>query len=313
MAVYTILSKDDVEKIMSNYGNFNVVHHEELSGGSQNSNYLVKCPNDDFVLSVCEQNSDEEVQNLALLLDHLAHHNFSTSKLIKTLNGESMSYWNDKPVMIKRFITGTVEEEIPEHIVRLIGVEIGRLHKIPVPPYLPHSMSYGKAYFHEVSEYAKGSEYEKWLRAKHKYIESHITDSLPKSLIHSDVFSSNVIIDNSEEIVTIMDFEEATYYYRIFDIGMTIVGICREGTGIDFSKAKLLIKGYTQEIQLTDEELTCLQAFAVYAATAMSFWRHRNFNYTIPTPSLFNHYEELKQISDSIYQLDPQEFLDNIS
>ena len=312
MAVYTKLDIDNVQEIMSRYGITNVTHHAELSGGSQNSNYVVRSQNGDFVLSICEQNTTEEIKHLALLLEHLANNNFSSSILIRTEDNKSMTYWGEKPVMVKKFIHGVVKENIPGSLAELIGIEIGKLHKVPVPKYLPHSISYGKEYFHEVEKYAAGSEYHKWLLDKQSYFDAQISPTMPKALIHSDVFTSNVIIDDSMQFVTIMDFEEATYYYRIFDIGMAIIGICSEGKGINFPKVKSLLRGYMQEIKLTDEELKSLQAFVVYAATAMSFWRHKNFHYTVPTPALYDHYNELKQIADTVYGLENHIFMDLI-
>ncbi len=312
MAVYTKLSLEDVEELMSRFGISNINSFNTLSGGSQNSNYVVRSDNSEFVISICEQNSAEEVRQLAQLLEHLAANNFSTSMVIRTLDGDTISRWNNKPVMVKKYIRGMVKDDIPEPEVRLIGKELGKLHQVPAPDYLPHAMSYGKEYFHEIAKYADGSEFQKWLLDMQSYIETHISASLPKALIHSDVFSSNVIIDSSETFVTIMDFEEATHYYRVFDIGMTIIGICRQGRSINLAKTKSLLKGYAQEIKLTNEEKESLQAFTVYAATAMSFWRHKNFHYTVPTPALFNHYEELKIIADSVFDIDPKGFLNLI-
>ena len=97
-----------------------------------------------------------------------------------------------------------------------------------------------------------------------------------------------------------MDFEEATYYYRIYDIGMAIVGLCSENEKINLKKVAALLKGYVQEIDLTEKEQNALQPFTVYAAAAMSFWRHQNFNYTKPTPGMEDHYLELKNIAGCI-------------
>jgi len=312
MAVYTRLTIDEVNEIMSRYGIEGITHYQELSGGSQNSNYVIRSGSGDFVLSICEQSSKQEVLHLALLLEHLTHHQFSTSILIRTSGGDALSTWNDKPVMVKQFINGIVSDNIPKHICTLIGKELGKLHQVPAPDYIPLAMSYGKEYFYEIELYASGSEYHHWLLDKQEYIDSHITETLPKTLIHSDVFSSNVIIDKSEKFVTIMDFEEATHYYRIFDIAMTLIGICREGSGINFQKSSAIIDGYSQEIRISEEELKSLQSFVVYAATAMSFWRHKNFNYTVPTPSLCDHYLELKRIADTIHSIPPKDFFQQL-
>jgi Ser/Thr protein kinase RdoA (MazF antagonist) len=58
------------------------------------------------------------------------------------------------------------------------------------------------------------------------------------------------------------------------------------------------LKGYGQEIKLLDLELNALQAFTVYAGAAMTFWRHKNFNYTRPDSKLSNHYMGLKVLAD---------------
>jgi len=309
MAVYTKLSIGNVSEIMAKYGIRNVRSHKELHGGSQNSNYVVRTDDNAYVISICEQNDVQDAIHLADILEYLEANNFSTSVLKKTADQKKFSLWDNKPLIVKQFIEGNVLDDIPAYIVRHIGIQLGKLHKIQPPPYIPNTPGYGRVYFHEIELYADQSEYHVWLQKKSKYIDQFISEKLPKTLIHSDVFSSNVIIDKSEQFVTIMDFEEATNYYRIFDIGMTFIGVCREEKGINLNKAKSLIDGYKLEIQLTEEEIRCLQAFVVYAATAMSFWRHRNFNYTVPTPSLFNHYEELKIIADTVQQIDSKEFL----
>ena len=71
----------------------------------------------------------------------------------------------------------------------------------------------------------------------------------------------------------------------------------------DDPKVKALLKGYTKEIKLSALEVEALQTFTVYAGTAMTFWRHLNFNYTEPTPGLFDHYKGLKVITDYIEAL----------
>jgi Ser/Thr protein kinase RdoA (MazF antagonist) len=70
-----------------------------------------------------------------------------------------------------------------------------------------------------------------------------------------------------------------------------------------------LLKGYSQEIKLLDVEQKALQAFTVYAAASMSFWRHKNFNFTHPDPELATHYLELKYIADYIKSLPDEGFL----
>ena len=105
-----------------------------------------------------------------------------------------------------------------------------------------------------------------------------------------------------------MDFEEATHYYRIFDLGMTLVGLCCDGETLNLQKASALLQGYQKEIELQELEKRSLQAFTVYAAAAMTFWRHRNFNHINPNPDMYDHYLGLKVIADSIWKIPADKF-----
>ncbi len=310
MSQYSILTLQDIAKICSQYGLESLTSFSVLSGGSENTNYLVTTKNQRFVLTICEQKTEQSASELAYLLEYLAENEFETSKLIRISADKPISNWKGKPVMLKIFLDGEVIQDLPNPILEAIGEEIGRLHKIEAPGYLPKVMTYGKEYFHEVGAYAAGSPFETWLKEITDYIEPYFSEDLPKSLIHSDIFYSNIVINKAENTVCIMDFEEAANYFRIFDIGMTLVGLCCDGPTLNLSKASNLLKGYQKEIVLTELEKASLQAFTVYAAASMTFWRHRNFNHVNPDPEMFDHYLGLKVIADSVKNMPVSDFLE---
>lgn len=303
MAQYTVINSQNVKAIIATYNLGKLLSFKLLSGGSENTNYAVITESGKYVLTICEQKSIEEATELANLLEYLALHNFSTSKIILTRTNKAISQWNGKPVMVKEFIEGKIIEDLPNNLIEFLGKELGKLHKVEAPKYLPKSIGYDKNHFHEVEKYAPNSQFYLWLNEVHQYIEKHISQDLPKVLIHSDLFYSNIIVSTDERSATIMDFEEATYYFRVFDIGMTIIGVCAKGEKIDLTKVKLLLKGYAKEINLTKTEIDCLKAFTVYAAAAMSFWRHKNFNYTNPDSKMKDHYLALKNLADNVRTL----------
>lgn len=300
---YTILNLEQVNELTRQYEIDEIISHKVLSGGSENTNYLITSESESYVLTICEQKSIAEAKNLSLLLEHLADHSFSTSKIIRNKEGQPISTFNEKPVILKTFLEGKIMSDLPLHLIELIGAELGKLHQVEAPNYLPNSLSYGIEQFSDIELYDKGSPFHDWLKKIEEQSSTYLSKKMPKTLIHSDVFYSNVIVESDEKSVTIMDFEEATYYYRVFDVGMTIVGICGEGEMINLDKVSSLLKGYVREIKLTDLEKTALQIFTIYAAASMSFWRHRNFNYTKPTPGMENHYLQLKNIADFVKEL----------
>jgi homoserine kinase type II len=300
MARYTSLKMNEIEPILANYTINNISSFKVLSGGSENTNYLLNAENDKYVLTICEQKSDTKARELAHLLEHLEKHDFETSKIIRTTNSEPVTLWKGRPVIIKKFIDGKILKDLPHHLIELIGRELGKLHKIEAPEYLSKQVGYGKEQFVNVEKYAANSLFDIWLKEKLKYVSPYFSSNLPKALIHSDVFCDNVIISEDESSVIIIDFEDSAYYYRVFDIGMMIIGICGEEKTVNFEKVRYILKGYRQEIQLVDIELNALQAFTVYAGAAMTFWRHLNFNYTKPDSKLSNHYLGLKVLTDYV-------------
>ena len=312
MAQYTTLNLQEVETIFNSFDISTVNNFKILSGGSENTNYIVDTASGDYVLTICEQKSFERALELAQLLDHLQSNKFQSSQIIKTKENLGALLWNNKPIIIKRFIPGKIIENLSNHLIRMVGIELAKLHKISPLNHLPHQVSYGKEQFKKVDTYAKDSTFNTWLKEMYNHLQPYFSEELPKSIVHSDVFADNVIVSNDEQSLMIMDFEEAAYYYSVFDIGMTIIGTCQDGEAINLEKANCLLKGYQEELPLKQAEINALQPFAIYAATAMTYWRHVNFNLVMPDPKMANHYLGLKVLADHLRSLPEEYFLNQI-
>ena len=308
MSQYSILDLADISEVCRQYSIRIVKSFSVLSGGSENTNYLITTEKGKFVLTICEQKTAQRAEELAYLLEHLAKNGFESSKLIRTSNNALISKWKGKPVMLKVFLEGEIMANLSSDILNVIGKEMGRLHQIEIPAYLPKILNYGIEYFDEVGHYAANSDFELWLNGIKNFIQPFMAEELPKSLIHSDIFFSNIIVSDFGTAAFIMDFEEATNYYRVFDIGMTLVGLCCDGQALNLNKASALLNGYQQEIELDALEKLSLQAFTVYAAAAMTFWRHRNFNHVNPDPAMADHFLGLKEIADFVKEISVTDF-----
>ncbi len=296
----TSLNEIEIREILVKFDIHNISSFELLSGGSENTNYLVKSENGQYVLCVFEQKTEKNAKDLAHLLRYLEINNFNTSKLIYTSDGEPVIIWKNKPVILKTFIKGKIRKDLPPHLLKLIGKKLAKLHQINAPEYLPSQLNYGKEQFANVKIYSAFSEFDIWLKNILEYVLPYLKLNLPKSIIHSDVFWDNVIIGEDNNSATIIDFEESVNYYRLFDIGMTIIGICGEEKIINLEKTKHLLVGYQSEVQLLEDEINSLKAFTIYAGASMAFWRHQNFNYINPNTEMSHHYMELKILVDDI-------------
>ena len=306
MASYSTLSYDQVNEILSAYGRAPAEEYRPLSGGLENTSFLVLAGGQHYVLTVLEQKSLEKAHDLARLLEHLLHHNFRSSRVIKTVAGSLVSTFQEKPVLLKHYISGEITAALSDETMGAIGGQMARLHAIPPPAYLPTEYSYGQQTFDSLLARGDGEPFVRWLKAKDAFIRENLNARLPRAFIHGDVFYDNVIL--SEDGIIFTDFEEACYYYRIFDLAMAVVGMCAPGGIILLPKVRVLLMGYQAVHALASKEKAALRAFVVYAATAAASWRYRQYHVVYPDKSMKNHHEAMKITADDAIGRTDSEF-----
>ncbi len=308
MQLYTNLQPNDIQSIIQLYNVGNIISIHRLSGGLANTNYLVETSTGKYVLTICDNKSFEDTQILADILLYLNNNQFETSKIIYNIEREYVSLFQSKPVLLKEYIPGNVQKQFNHEILKQLGGSLGQLHQLPPPECLPKDFPYGEKAFNNLYKLDVVHSFVDWLSEKHQYIKSNLHPDLTKCFIHGDLFPSNVIISENQTPV-IMDFEEACLYFRIFDLGMAIVGLCSENGIIDLVNVRSVILGYRQVVDLSTIEKEHIKAFIVYAAVTASFWRFRQFNILFPSVELADSYLEMKNLADQIYSIPNSEFV----
>jgi len=311
MASYTRIKQSDLVEILSAYSLGEPLSIHELKGGQANSSFRFATRQGDFVLSVCDEKPLPEVIRLVAVLDLLKTHDFPTTRVVKTRNGEPALDWHGKPVMIKSYIAGDVPREINGAMMRQVGRQLARLHRIPAPAGIPRRFAYGLDSFREVIDAHRHSGYGRWLAAKSRSLEEALACDLPRCMIHGDLFYDNTLFDDGQ-LVAVLDFEEVCVYFRIFDIGMCLVGFwAREGK-VSLELAGSLLSGYQSEMPLTAEERARLRDFAVFGATATSFWRFRQYNMVIPGSPLARSHLPMDRLADELTAFPREAFRDAV-
>ena len=296
-----------VEGLARRFGIEDVTAFSVMDGGSENTNYCVETNSGKYVLTLCDQKSLKHATNLASLLVYLTDHGIRTSRVVVPLDEPIVILHDEKPVMLKRHVDGDVTANLTGNVLVQLGEETARLHEIPAPSYLPKSFPYGRSYFPEVIDSNLDHAYIDWLSEKNSYLQERIPQHLPMTLIHGDVFFDNMIVQG-DQLMAIIDFEEACHYYRSFDLGMVIVGACRDNQGISFQKARRFIRAYQNDMTLQSVERECLKAFAVYAAVATSFWRFRQYHVRRPEPQFYDKHVEMLTLADTISEYSDSSF-----
>ncbi|MCZ6808623.1 MAG: phosphotransferase [Proteobacteria bacterium] len=307
MALHARLDRSAVEGLARRFGIGDITAFSVMEGGHENTSYCVETSSGRYVLTLSDQKSLRHVTNLAKLLVYLTDRGIRTSQVVVPPKDPIVVLHDEKPVMLKRYVDGDVTAEVTGNLLVQLGEEMARLHEIPAPSYVPQSFPYGRSYFPEVTNSDLGHTYVDWLSEKNSYLQKRIPQHLPMALIHGDVFFDNMIIQR-DQLMAIIDFEEACHYYRCFDLGMVIVGACRDRKGISFEKAGRFIRAYQKEKTLQSLERKTLKTFAVYAAVATSFWRFRQYHLRRPEPRLYDEHVEMQTLADTISEYPDSRF-----
>ena len=302
MAIYSQPTSAELNEIAEVYGLGKITALQPFAQGQENSNFRLGTQSGQYVLTICENKSPAEAQTLIDTLLHLAAHGFHTTKIVPTQDGAMQSEFNGKPLLLKTYLSGQVIDPLPLATMEPLGQAMARLHQVPIPDFLPGRLAYGRETFGPMPrEFGRPHPFLDWLKGIEQYLEDHLPASLPRALIHADIFADNVIIDPKHGPV-IMDFEEAANYYRVFDLGMAIVGTCYPGGQLNERARSALLQGYELVNPLTSAEVKTLPAATVYAAAAMASWRFWQFNVVQPEVGKRDHYRALQKIAEELRQ-----------
>jgi homoserine kinase type II len=298
MARYTKLQRKDVQEIIRFYG-LTIKNFKAIEGGAENSSYLLRSEHGSYILTVFNGKEWTDVIRLGKLLNYLDENKFKTTKLVPRLDGANVTNFQHMPVMIKSYIRGKIHENLTEVMLRQTGEALARLHEIPPPDDLPLTHPYGRQLFSKVIGKGIDLDYESWLANKQRYLKEQLPKSLPRGLIHGDLFHDNILFKGNE-LQAIIDFEDACNYYLVFDIGMGILGQCTDGITVSLEKAKEFVAGYQQVRPLEKMGRENLQIFVEYAAIATSYWRFWYYHIYLPTPDKQQEHRKMMRIADRV-------------
>jgi len=309
MAHYTELQDHEIQELAARY-RLEITSYEPIEQGAGNSNYLVNTKQGNFILTVFEI-EPIYVVNMCKVLLLLEKYVYPAPRIYYLPNGDMLTNYQGKPALMKPFITGQVVEDIDEDQGNRLGRALARLHEIPVPDNLPDQHGYMVKGYPQVIKVGSDQDYIQWLEFKYRDLMHKIPSGLPSGLIHGDLFFDNVIFEG-KKFKAILDFEDVCHYYKVFDIGMAIVGLYREGTSVALRKAGAFTSGYQEIRRLKGEERESLQAFTEFAAILTSAWRYWKYNIDTPDAQKSNKYLEMVNLAKEIAAIKRTVFLESV-
>lgn len=296
MAEYSRVTREEAEAILEKFGR-SLSSLEPLPGGAANSSYKVN--HDELVLTVCDNYRVSDPVVMLGLIDRLAEANFDVPTYLRVCEGDQLPKVNGVPVLLKEFVSGTTTTTWSEDNLRRLGGVLAALSEVSVPE--GFSVGQGKrlpaGWMKMVGEAPNRLRQEIRL-ANHNFRYREGKESLPRGLIHGDIFPDNLLL--TEGGITILDWETACEEVLVLEVAVALIGMCRAGSEFRAGSVEALLAGYIAVRPLVPAERRVLLDAVRYANAVLMYHRFVRHNVLYPDSRHAEDYAELLSLSDKM-------------
>ena len=288
MAVFTEVSKKDAREVLRRLQIGELVELRGIEGGIENTNYFLTSTQGEFVLTLFERLTAEQLPFYLHLMKHLAHGGIPVPEPRADKYGEILHTVAGKPAAVVSKLRGK-SQLAPEPVhCAAVGAMLARMHLVgrdfdrhqpnlrglpwwneTVPVVLPHLDAAQAALLQ--SELA----YQNHVAASSSYA------ALPRGPVHADLVRDNVMF--AEDTLTgFFDFYFAGVDTWLFDLAVCLNDWCIDlPTGAHHAeRAAAMLTAYQSVRPLTAAERELLPA--MLRAGALRFWISRLWDFYLP-------------------------------
>lgn len=300
MAVYTVVSKDEASALMRALGLGELTGLRGIEGGIENTNYFANTTQGEWVLTLFERLTHEQLPFYLHLMKHLAEHNIPVPDPQAKPEGAPIPAGEDdllhtvcgKPAAVVNRLRGQSElSPGPAHCA-VVGAMLARAH-LATRSFDHHQPNMrGLPWWNKTAPLVRPhlSDAQLTLLDSELAYQNHIAASpayaaLPRSAVHADLFRDNVMFEGSRErpeLTGFFDFYFAGVDTWLFDLAVTLNDWAVDlPTGrTDEARTIALLDAYQSVRPLTDAERRLLPA--MLRAGALRFWISRLWDLYLP-------------------------------
>ncbi|MET4000666.1 homoserine kinase [Marinobacterium sp. MBR-109] len=284
MAVYTDISRAQLEALLEDYALGRLVSFEGIEGGIENSNFFVTLDLDgreqQYVLTLFEELAFDEMPFFVELGQWLHARQVPVPYAIKDRNGIALKQLCAKPAFFQPRFQGhhvSREQLAPDHCTE-IGTALAQFHLAGEEFYLRRQAQRGVFWWRRESQairhLLKPEDAE--LLQQEVALFDQLREKpfgLPLGTIHGDLFHDNALFHGSR-LEAILDIYNAATAFLLFDLAIVANDWCTDAQGqADPAREQALLKAYASVRPFTDEEVAAWPTLVRTAA--MRFWLSR--------------------------------------
>lgn len=290
MSVFTTVTPEQLRTWLLAYPLGDLVELKGIASGITNTNYFVTTSTGRYVLTLFEKNSADELPYFLDLMAHLAERGVLCPRPLRRHDGASLSELNGKPAALVSCLRGcSLETPSTAHCTE-VGRVLAEMH-VAGRSFLSSSINQRGAEWRA----ATAAQVMDFLNAEdHKLLQQTLafqadfdTSSLPRGVIHADLFRDNVLFDG-DQLGGVIDFYYACNDVLLYDIAIAANDWCTLPDGsLDDARTSALLKAYHVVRPLSANEQSAWPGMLRIAA--LRFWLSRLFDHYFPQEGELTH------------------------
>lgn len=290
MSVYTTVNEDELAAFLARYDHGELVSFEGITSGIENTNYFVTTSDAQYVLTLFEQHTADELPFFLDLTAFLSEHDIPCAHPVANRAGHYLEELNNKPAaLVQRLPGASLESPNPDHC-RQVGRVLAMLHIHGLVFPQQRENERGPHWWNQTATRLTphlDSEQQTILKDELLYQASHKHDQLPRGVIHADLFRDNILFDG-DRLSGLIDFYYACSDVLVYDLAVTINDWCSSDSGeLDRPRYDAMLAGYQQSRPLNDAEMAACPV--MLRAAALRFWLSRLHDLHFPRPGEITH------------------------
>ncbi|MEP6784273.1 MAG: homoserine kinase [Sphingomonadales bacterium] len=266
MAVYTVVSAEALAVLLARYDVGDLVSTKGIAEGVENTNYLVDTTRSRFILTLYEKRVDPTDLPFFLgMLDHLADRGVPVPRAVRDKGGVQLQSVAGRTACLIEFLPGVSVSTPTPAQAHSTGAAMGKMHAALADFGGTRDNSLGLAGWHALAERC-GNDLDQIkpglgtrVADELAYLDARWPDTLPRAVIHADLFPDNVLM-RGDDVGGLIDFYFACTEVRAWDVAVAHSAWSFDATGAHYDKdvGDALIAGYEATFGLSAAERAAL-------------------------------------------------------
>ncbi|MAA75777.1 MAG: homoserine kinase [Salinisphaeraceae bacterium] len=283
MSVYTRVQAADLEDFLAGYSVGELEGFEGISAGITNTNYFVDTGSGRWVLTLFEKLSDAELPFYLDLMDHLAGQGVPSAHPVARRDGRFHARLNGKPAALVHRLRGASVDAPDARQCAAMGAVVAEMHKAADSFGGQNANVRGLDWMQRTRrELAERLDTEDLalLDDELAFQQAAARQSLPRGVIHADLFRDNVLFEG-HHVSGLIDFYYACQDILLFDLAVICNDWCIDDQGrFDPAAWQALSAAYARRRPYSADEHDAWPG--VLRLAALRFWLSRLQDWLFP-------------------------------